>query len=72
MADGLEVVEFSNARQNLKTYMDKVCLDDKPIVIVSLDSEKDTVMISLQQYTSLMESIDQLKLDNYSEMELVG
>ena len=50
------VVNYTNLRDNMKTYMDKVT-DDYEIVIVTRKDNKNVVMISEETYNNLMENV---------------
>ena len=47
---------FSEFRNNLKTYLDDV-EDNNEILIVKRKTGKGTVMISLDEYNSIMETV---------------
>jgi antitoxin YefM len=47
---------FSEFRTNLKNYLDKV-EDNNEILIVKRKTGKGTVMISLDEYNSIMETV---------------
>ena len=47
---------FSEFRTNLKTYLDNV-EDNNEILIVKRKTGKGTVMISLDEYNSIMETV---------------
>lgn len=49
-------VNYTNLRDNMKTYMDKVT-DDYEAVIVLRKNNKNVVMISEESYNNLMENI---------------
>ncbi len=49
-------VNYSNIRKNLKEYCDKATEDDET-VIVTRKNEKNVVIMSLEQYNSIMRSI---------------
>lgn len=49
-------VNYSNLRDNLKDYCDKVS-DDFETVIVTRKDEKNVVIISLEEYNNLKENL---------------
>ena len=49
-------VNYTNLRENLKTYMDKVT-DDYETMIVTLKDNRNVVMISEESYNNLMENV---------------
>lgn len=49
-------VNYTNLRENMKTYMDKVT-DDYETVIVTRKDNKNVVMLSEETYNNLMENI---------------
>lgn len=49
-------VNYTNLRDNMKTYMDKVT-DDYETVIVTRKDNKNVVMISEEAYNNLMENV---------------
>lgn len=49
-------VNYTNLRDNMKTYMDKVT-DDYETMIVTRKNNKNVVMISEESYNNLMENI---------------
>lgn len=49
-------VNYTNLRENMKTYMDKVT-DDYETMIVTRKNNKNVVMISEDAYNNLMENI---------------
>ena len=49
-------VNYTNLRDNMKMYMDKVT-DDYETVIVTRKDNKNVVMISEESYNNLMENI---------------
>jgi len=48
-------VNYTNLRENMKTYMDKVT-DDYETMIVTRKNNKNVVMISEEVYNNLMEN----------------
>lgn len=49
-------VNYSNIRKNLKEYCDKATEEDET-VIVTRKNEKNVVIMSLEQYNSIMKAI---------------
>ncbi|MFI3213776.1 MAG: type II toxin-antitoxin system Phd/YefM family antitoxin [Eubacteriales bacterium] len=49
-------VNYSNLRENMKTYMDSVT-EDYETVIVTRKNDKNVVMISEESYNNLMENV---------------
>ena len=49
-------VNFTNLRDNMKSYMDKVT-DDYETMIVTRKNNKNVVMLSEESYNNLMENI---------------
>ncbi len=56
----MRVVSFTEARNNLKTVLDSVVNDANTTVITRRDSE-DAVVMSLDYYNSLMETVHLLR-----------
>jgi antitoxin YefM len=56
----MQVVTFSEARRNLKSVLDRVVNDADCTVITRRDAE-DAVVMSLDHYNSLMETLYLLK-----------
>ncbi len=56
----MNVVNFSEAKNNLKSILDKVASDKNCTVIVRRDTE-DAVVMSKSYYNSLMETVYLLK-----------
>ena len=51
----MDAVSYSDLRQNLKTYMDRVFQDHEPLIITRKNDE-NLVLISIEEYNSLMET----------------
>jgi antitoxin YefM len=51
----MDAVSYSDLRQNLKSYMDKVFSDHDPLIITRKNNE-NLVLISIDEYNSLMET----------------
>ena len=80
-------VNYTNLRDNMKSYMDKVT-DDYETMIVTRKNNKNVVMLSEESYNNLienayimgnkanydwlMESKAQLEIGNVSVRELIG
>ena len=56
----MQIVTFTEARNNLKTVLDRVADDADYTVITRRDAE-DSVVISLEAFNSLMETVHLLK-----------
>ncbi|EKT61286.1 type II toxin-antitoxin system Phd/YefM family antitoxin [Providencia sneebia] len=52
----MKIISFSDARNNLKTVLDRVVNDADTTIITRRDSE-DAIVMSLDYYNSLMETI---------------
>ncbi|AOR25069.1 type II toxin-antitoxin system Phd/YefM family antitoxin [Clostridium taeniosporum] len=57
-------VNYSNARENLKTYCDKVN-DDKETIIITRKDNKNVVLISQDEYNKMLENIRVLNDPKY-------
>jgi len=57
-------VNYSTYRSNLKEYCDRVT-DDSETIIVTRKGEKNVVMMSLDEYNSIMENLKILKNPSY-------
>lgn len=57
-------VNYSTYRSKLKEYCDRVT-DDNETVIVTRKSEKNVVVMSLEEYNNMMESLRILKNPSY-------
>lgn len=51
----MDAVSYTDLRQNLKTYMDKVYFDHEPLIITRKNNE-NLVLLSIDEYNSLMET----------------
>ena len=51
----MDAVTYTDLRQNLKTYMDKVIQDSTPLIITRKNNE-NVVMLSIDEYNSLIET----------------
>jgi antitoxin YefM len=56
----MKVVSFSEARSNLKTVLDRVVADADYTILTRRDAE-DVVVMSLESFNSLMETVHLLK-----------
>jgi antitoxin YefM len=56
----MNVVSFSEARNNLKTVLDRV-VEDADYTIVTRRDAEDVVVMSLESFNSLMETVHLLK-----------
>lgn len=56
----MRVVNFSDARNRLKSVLDRVAADRDYTIISRRDAE-DAVVMSLEQFNSLMETVHLLK-----------
>lgn len=52
----MQITTYSNFRQNLKTYLDKVFLNHDPLFITRANGE-DVVVLSKSDYESLTETL---------------
>jgi antitoxin YefM len=51
----MNAVTYTNLRQNLKTWMDKVCSDHEALIITRKNNE-NVVLVSADDYNSLIET----------------
>lgn len=51
----MDAVSYSSLRQNLKSFMDKVYHDHDPLIITRKNNE-NLVLLSIDEYNSLMET----------------
>jgi prevent-host-death family protein len=51
----MDAVSYSDLRQNLKSYMDKV-YDDNDALIITRKDKKNLVLLSIDEYNSLVET----------------
>ena len=51
----MDAITYTDLRQNLKTYMDKVIQDRYPLIITRKNNE-NVVLISVDEYNSLLET----------------
>ena len=57
----MEAILYSQARNNLRTLIDKVCLDFSEFIISTKDN-KSAVLISYEEYKGLKETLYLLSL----------
>jgi antitoxin YefM len=51
----MDAVSYSDLRQNLKRYLDKVYSDNDPMIITRKNNE-NLVLLSVEEYNSLVET----------------
>ena len=51
----MDAITYTDLRQNLKTYMDKVIKNSDPLIITRKNNE-NVVLLSIDEYNSLMET----------------
>ncbi|MEI8093717.1 MAG: type II toxin-antitoxin system prevent-host-death family antitoxin [Spirochaetales bacterium] len=51
----MDAVSYSDLRQNLKTYLDRVYNDHDPLIVTRKNSE-NLVILSVAEYNSLLET----------------
>jgi antitoxin YefM len=51
----MNAISYTNLRQNLKSYMDKV-VNDQDSLIITRKNTKNVVLMSIDEYDSLMET----------------
>ena len=56
----MQVVTFTEARNNLKNILNRV-IEDADCILITRDDAEDTVVMSLDYYNSLMETLHLLK-----------
>ncbi len=82
----MKTMNYSKARNNLKTVMEKVCSDLEPCIITR-KKDSNVVIISLDEYNAiqetihlfstkanrrnLMQSIEEIEEDEYIEKKLL-
>ncbi len=67
----MEVTTYTAFRQQLKSFLDKVRNDHKPLVVTSVNAE-DVVVISKADYESMEETFYLLKNPNNAARLLKG
>ncbi len=53
----MEAVTYSNFRKNLKHYFKQVNDDATPLIVTNKDSQDNVIVISKEDYDSIMESV---------------
>lgn len=82
----MDAITYTQARQNFTSVMDRVCDDHAPIIITR-QSENPVVMMSLEDYSAIEETmyllrspknaqrlykaLEQLELGKYQQRELI-
>jgi antitoxin YefM len=82
----MQAINYSEARNNLKSLMDQVCEDYEPIVITR-KNRRNCVMLALDEYNAiqetlyllssranrerLLESIEEIEKGGFSARELI-
>ncbi len=56
----MQVVTFTEARNNLKTILNRA-IEDADCILITRDDAEDAVVMSLDYYNSLMETLHLLK-----------
>lgn len=56
----MEIVTYSQARNNLKRILDRV-IDDADYTVITRRDAEDTVVMSLDSFNSLLETVHLLK-----------
>ena len=51
----MNAITYTDLRQNLKTYMDKVIQDNDPLIITRKNNE-NVILMSVNEYNSLIET----------------
>ena len=51
----MDAVSYTDLRQNLKSYMDKVYMDHDPLIITRKNNE-NVILLSVDEYSSLVET----------------
>jgi len=51
----MDAITYTDLRQNLKSYMDKVVQDNDPLIVTRKNKE-NVVLISVDEYNSLLET----------------
>ena len=64
----MNAVNYSDLRRNLKTYLDRVCDDHETIIIARKDNE-NVVMVSIDEYNSLVETAHLLSTESNDLIE---
>jgi antitoxin YefM len=67
----MEITSYTNFRQNLKTFLDKVFTDHSPLYVTRTNGE-DVVVLSKSDYESMQETFYLLKSPKNAERLLQG
>ena len=51
----MDAITYTDLRQNMKTYMDKVFLDSTPLIITRKNNQ-NIVLLSINEYNSMLET----------------
>jgi antitoxin YefM len=51
----MDAITYTDLRQNLKTYMDKV-IEDNDSIIITRKNRENVILISVDEYNSLLET----------------
>ncbi|KRL89956.1 type II toxin-antitoxin system Phd/YefM family antitoxin [Lactobacillus kalixensis] len=60
----MDAVNYSNFRRNLKDYFKKVNEDSEPLIVTNKDPEDNVVILSKDDYDSLIETLT-IQSNNY-------
>ncbi|MFC6259802.1 type II toxin-antitoxin system Phd/YefM family antitoxin [Levilactobacillus fujinensis] len=52
----MQAVNYSNFRQNLKSYLQTINEDSEPFIVTTKDAKNDVVVLSVDEYDSLVET----------------
>lgn len=53
----MQVVTFTNARNNLNKIIESIELNSEPVIIAGTKGRKDSVLISKENYDNLLENL---------------
>ncbi|GAB2627661.1 type II toxin-antitoxin system Phd/YefM family antitoxin [Belliella aquatica] len=67
----MEITSYSNFRQNLKSFLDKVFINKEPLFITRANGE-DVVVLSKSDYESMQETFYLLKSPKNAERLMKG
>lgn len=67
----MEITSYSNFRQNLKSFLDRVFVDHNPLFVTRTNGE-DVVVMSKRDYESLNETLHLLSSPKNAERLLKG
>lgn len=59
----MNAVNYSDLRRNLKTYLDRVH-DDRETIIIARKNNENVVMVSIDEYNSLVETAHLLSTES--------